>query len=228
MEMIQDAMCGSGMTGLESRDDDDLPNTADGMMAVSATDCRVNSFIGDKLKTFSQDLQLIQDISFTKSKSITGFQDDNNPSILSKLKGTRASSKLALFNSSTQVTSNGYVEKTRYEHFMSLVDTASKSYGAQSIPVADLYVKMGIDCSRDGANAKCKNLAINLFEEAFSIYQAESGDSNEQTVDCRIHLGKAYHSLEKYDEALDCFCMAVSCVRRSSAIYIHQYPKFGC
>ena len=100
-------------------------------------------------------------------------------------------------------------DDSRYEQFMSSVDSASKAYGAQSIHVADLYVSMGIECAQNETDARSKELALLLLEEAFGIYQAKAGDSHERTVDCRIHLGKAHHSLGRYDEALDCFCMAV-------------------
>mmetsp|Transcript_3487 Transcript_3487/g.7697 ORF Transcript_3487/g.7697 Transcript_3487/m.7697 type:complete len:349 (+) Transcript_3487:173-1219(+) len=208
VEMLQDAVCGNGLTMMDSRDDD-APNEAEDQM-VPTTAGAGNSFIDDKLKMFSQELELTQNISLSNKSSTVGLQDDNNPAIVSKLSldGMRASINSSLLSNSSMSGSRG-IEKSRYEHFMSLVDTASKTHGAQSIPVANLYVTMGTECSWNGTDAKSKELSLLLFEEAFGIYQVESGDSNEQTVDCRIHLGKTYHSLEQYDEALDCFCMAV-------------------
>lgn len=41
------------------------------------------------------------------------------------------------------------------------------------------------------------------------ICQAKLGDSHDLTIECRVALGKVCLSLERYDEALDCFCMAV-------------------
>lgn len=198
MEMLQDAVCGNGLALMESRDDDE-DNEAPGaqMMPTAGS----HSFIDDKLKTFSQELESTETISINNKGSM---KEDNNPAMVSKLDGMKGVSNSTLFNASSRG-----VEKSKYEHFMGLVGSASKTHGAQSIPVADLYVNMGTECSRTSADAKSKELALLLFEEAFSIYQAKAGDSHEQTIDCRIHLGKTYRSLERYDEALDCFCMAV-------------------
>lgn len=195
VETLQDAVCGNGLSLMESRDDDSPGDAAEGgsMMLIVAGS---KSFIDDKLKTFSGELGLAQTLS-TSNKS-SGIQENNNPAMVSKFTTT------ALLNSEVRG-----VEKSRYEQFMSSVDSASKAYGAQSIHVADLYVSMGIECVQNGTDARSKELALLLLEEAFGIYQAKAGDSHERTVDCRIHLGKAHHSLGRYDEALDCFCMAV-------------------
>lgn len=192
MEMLQDAVCGNGLALMDSRDD--AENNENQVVPVTSG----NSFIDETLKTFSHELELAQTVSLPSKGSIV---NDSNPAIVSKLDGMNLS-KSTLSNSSRSI------EKSRYEHFMSLVDSASKIHGAQSIPVADLYVNMGTECSRNGSDAKSKELSLLLLEEAFSIYQAKCGDSHEQTVDCRVHLGKTYLSLERYDEALDSFCMA--------------------
>ncbi|KAL7524564.1 hypothetical protein ACHAXR_000627, partial [Thalassiosira sp. AJA248-18] len=194
---------------MESRDDDAPPmiDADDQIMPVVASS---SSFINDELKkTFNQGLEsLAQTLPIppiTKKASGIGMSDDNNPATVSKQAAfgvNRPASHVSLLSTSG--------EKSTYDNFMSKVDSASKAYGAQSIHVADLYVNMGIDCSRSKtANTKSKQLALLLFKEAFSIYQAKSGDSHEHTVTARLHLGRTYHSLGKYDEALDCFCMAV-------------------
>ena len=178
VETLQDAVCGNGLALMDSRDDDAPEyNNAGGRM-LHATGG--SSFIDDKLKTFSKELEA----------DVSGLREDNNPAMVSKQEGIKYS-------------------KTRYEHFLSLVDTTSKAYGAQSAPMADLYVNMANECNKNTTDVKSKELALLLFEEAFSIYQTKSGDSDEQTVDCRIHLGKTYYSLGRYSEALDCLCMAV-------------------
>jgi len=195
VETLQDAVCGNGLSLMESRDDDSPNDATEGgrqMLHVAGS----KSFIDDKLKTFSGELVLAQTVS-TSNKS-SGIQANNNPAMVSKVAST------ALSNSDVRG-----VEKSRYEQFMTSVDSASKAYGAQSIHVADLYVSMGIECVQNGTDARSKELALLLLEEAFGIYQAKAGDSHERTVDCRIHLGKAHHSLGRFDEALDCFCMAV-------------------
>ena len=59
----------------------------------------------------------------------------------------------------------------RYEHFMTLVDLASKSCGSQSVLVAYLYGAMSVECNNNNSNAKSKELVLLIFKEAFSIYQ---------------------------------------------------------
>ena len=199
VEMLQDAVCGNGLSLMESRDDDAPADAATGRQLVPHSSGMVGcgaNFIEDTLRTFNQELAA-QAIT---NKTLGGVQEEgNNPVTVSTLDGVKAST-----------TSSGRVEKSRYEQFMSMVDAASKAHGAQSVPVADLYVNMGVECNRNSnADAKSKELALLLFEESFSIYQAELGDSHEKTVDCRVHLGVAYRALERYDEALDSFCMAV-------------------
>lgn len=194
LDALQDAVCGSGYSRVESRDDDAHRLDINGM-EYSSGDKR---FIDDYLRTFSNQLD---------SPSKTGLWNKSggigppvgSPATTSKSESAKGSSSSA---------SQG-VDKLRYQYFMDSVDFTAKQHGAQSVPVADLYVEMGVECTGPNADAKSKELALLLFEEAFSIYQAKSGDSHEQTVDCRIHLGRTYQCLERYDEALDCFCMAV-------------------
>lgn len=192
--MLTEAVCGNGLALMDSRDDDAPPKDSEGQddfPVVGST----SSFIDDKLRSFSQELALAQTASMSNKSGLT-ITNDKNPMVVSKLEGMKSRS-------------HGGVERTRYERFMALVNSNSKEYGAQSTQVADLYVKMGTEYNKSSSDIKSKELALLLFEEAFSIYQAKSGDGHEQTVDCRIHLGKTYHSLRRYDDALDCFCMAV-------------------
>lgn len=201
-DMLQDAVCGNGLQAImESRDDS--PSESDGgSQVLPVADSK--SFIDDKLKAFafSQELELAETVSVSNRSSVAGVQGKQYSSNVSK------ASDIKVSTSSAMSTTCG-AEKSKYEKFMSSVDSTSKSYGAQSIHVADLYVDMGIQCIQKGTDSKSKELALLLLEEAFGIYQAKAGDSHERTVDCRIHLGKAHQSLGRYDEALDCFCMAV-------------------
>jgi len=201
-ESLQDAVCGNGLELMESRDDDTLGDEGGRPMLPAAGS---NRFIDDTLKTFSEEFALAQTISMSnKTRSSACTRGGNNPATVSTLEGTKVTA------TSSASSSNGRgVEEARYEKFMSAVDSASNAYGAQSIHVADLYVSMGVECLKHGSDARSNELALLLLEEAFGIYQAKAGDSHEQTVDCRIHLGKAHQSLRHYDEALDCFCMAV-------------------
>mmetsp|Transcript_19341 Transcript_19341/g.33184 ORF Transcript_19341/g.33184 Transcript_19341/m.33184 type:complete len:337 (-) Transcript_19341:83-1093(-) len=201
VEALQDAVCGNGLSIMESRDDD-TPGDADaGNQTVPVADS--TSFIDEILKTFSEELALTHTASMSIKSGSGGVEENSgNPAMVSKLDSLKSTSTRTLLKGQG-------LEKTRYEHFMSSVDAASKAYGAQSIHVADLYVNMGVECSQPCADAKSKELALLLLEEAFGIYQARAGDSHERTIDCRIHLGKAHKSLGQYEEALDCFCMAV-------------------
>lgn len=197
VENLQDAVCGHGLALMESRDDDNnTSNDTDVQMSDAGGG---SNFIDERLKTFNQELQLTE---YTDNKG-SSYIDDSNPAMVSNLDGTKFVS-----TSSSQ--------KSKYEQFMFLVDTASKTHGTQSIPVADLYVNMGTELCSPRATThsatdatKSKEFALLLFEEAFTIYQAKLGDSNEQTIDTRVHLGLTYRSLGRYDEALDCFCLAV-------------------
>lgn len=196
-ERLKDAVCGNGLALMESRDDETLGEIS--------TVAGSNSFIDDKLKTFSQKFALAQ-TTLTSNKTPSGActQGGNDPAMVSTLEGTKTSDTSSALSSNRQG-----VKTERYEKFMSAVNSTSKTYGAQSIHVADLYVSMGVECIQHGSNTRSIELALLLLEEAFCIYQAKAGDSHEQTIDCRIHLGKAHLSLKQYDEALECFCMAV-------------------
>jgi len=189
VEMIQDAVCGNGLNLTESRDDDGQNESSPA--SPEAGDDR--SF-EDKLKSFAQELDMTQSLSFKGSSS--GIQET-------------LVSKSNVAKGSMLSRSCSGVDKSRYDLLMCLVDSASRTYGAHSIPVADLYVNMGTVCGQTLTDVRSKELAVQLFEEAFTIYQAKLGDSHNQTIQCRIHLGKTCLSLERYDEALDCFCMAV-------------------
>eukprot|EP00584_Thalassiosira_punctigera_P009455 CAMPEP_0172545074 /NCGR_PEP_ID=MMETSP1067-20121228/15089_1 /TAXON_ID=265564 ORGANISM="Thalassiosira punctigera, Strain Tpunct2005C2" /NCGR_SAMPLE_ID=MMETSP1067 /ASSEMBLY_ACC=CAM_ASM_000444 /LENGTH=351 /DNA_ID=CAMNT_0013331745 /DNA_START=23 /DNA_END=1078 /DNA_ORIENTATION=+ len=206
VESIQDAVCGSGLQSIMESRDDDAPSEG-GSQALPAADSK--SFIDDKLKAFSQELELAETVSMSNRNGGTELsqQGSHNPALVSKASSTKEGASLPAMSGS--MSSINGAEKSRYETFMSSVDAASNTYGAQSIHVADLYVEMGVECVRDGPDAKSRELALLLLEEAFGIYQAKAGDSHERTVDCRIHLGKAHQSLGRHDEALDCYCMAV-------------------
>jgi len=201
MDMIQDAVCGNGLQLMESRDDDqnDAESTKESVAGSTA-------FIDDTLKNFSQEMAMAPTMSMSNKTGGAGLNrvDNNNPAMVPKQHGVKPLGTAISTSSSGRT-----IEKTRYEQFMTLVDSTSKTHGAQSIQVADLYVKMGNDCRVDRVNAKSKELALLLFEEAFSIYQAKSGDSNEKTISCRVDLGRTCHGLGRYDEALDAFCMSV-------------------
>ena len=194
---LQDAVCGHGLALMESRDDDNnTPNDTDVQMLDVGGE---RNFIDERLKTFNEELKLTE---YTGNKG-GSYIVDSSPTMVSNFDGTKFVS-----TSSSQ--------KSKFEQFMFLVDTASKTHGTQSIPVADLYVNMGTElCSpratTHGATdaTKSKEFALLLFEEAFTIYQAKLGDSNKQTIDTRVHLGLTYRSLGRFDEALDCFCLAV-------------------
>ena len=203
VEHFQDAFCGDGISQMESRDDDaPVSSATDQIIAPLPAS---NSFVNEKLKSFSPNFGRTQTMPMKVSRQVSVGEDGGNPAMMSNAGDIKITRSLSV---SAPVVSD---EKSKYyEQFMARVDIASKKHGSQSLPVADLYVKMGTECiQKKNSDAKSKELALLLFEEAFSIYQAKSGDSHDQTVSCRIHLGKAYHSLGRYDEALDCFCMAV-------------------
>lgn len=199
VEALQDAVCGNGLRSMMDSRDDSPSETDTGSHSLPVADSK--TFIDDTLRAFSHELELADTGSMGNRTSVIGSR--GSPSTVSRASCVKASASSVILN-----TNNG-AEKSRYQTFMSSVDSASKAYGSQSIHVADLYVNMGIKCTRNGTDAKSKELALLLLEEAFGIYQAKAGDSHERTVDCRIHLGKAHQSLGQYDEALDCFCMAV-------------------
>lgn len=205
VDMIQDAICGNCIDGLalmESRDDDNASNN-NGITSEGSDRGEEDSAIDERLKTFSQQLQLTKSIDNKGSSSVGGLDGSNrsvsNPAIISK------DSKKGSAMSSHQL---------RCKQFMVEVESASRTHGMQSIPVADLYLNMGSELSIPRNTSaidsdKSKEFALLLLEEAFTIYQAKLGDNDVQTIDARIRLGLAYRSLTRYEEALDCFCLAV-------------------
>jgi len=196
-ERLKDAVCGNGLALMESRDDETLGEIS--------TEAGSNSFIDGKLKTFTRELALAQTTTMNnKTRSSARARGGNDFVMLSTSEGMKVTDTSSALNSNERG-----VKTERYEKFMAAVDSASKTYGAQSVHVADLYVSMGVECIQCDSNTRSIELALLLLEEAFCIYQAKAGDSHEQTIDCRIHLGKAHQSLKQYDEALECFCMAV-------------------
>lgn len=198
VDMIQDAVCGNGLSlsMMDSRDDDHCSDTFNALS--------VGESIFDSLKSLGQDHELAKSKSFPQHGSVPRSHGNS----------TQASTKLSCMGSSTSslletlpTGSFGGFEKSRYDHFMRLLDAASTSYGANSTQVADLYVSMGTELASD-STAKSKEMALRLLDEAFNIYQALLGDSQQKTIDCRIQIGKVHQSLEQYDEALDCYCMS--------------------
>jgi len=206
VDMIQDAICGNCIDGLalmESRDDDNASNNNGGITSEGSDRGEEDSVIDERLRTFSQQLQLTKSIDNKGSSSVGGLdgsnRSDSNPAMVSKqdsMKGSAMSS-----------------HQLRCKQFMVEVESASRTHGMQSIPVADLYMNMGSELIPRNTSAidsdKSKEFALLLLEEAFTIYQAKLGDNDVQTIDARIRLGLAYRSLTRYEEALDCFCLAV-------------------
>ncbi len=207
VEMIQDAVCGHGLNLTESRDDD-----AQNENSPASPEGGVDRSFEDRLKIFAEGLEPTQSLSIKSSSS--AIQE----TLVSKSNIAKA---LTLTRTSSPSKSISGVDKSRFDHLLCSVDSASRTHGAQSIPVADLYVNMGIECGRAFTDVRSKELAVQLFEEAFAIYQAKLGDSNNQTIQCRVHLGTTCLSLERYDEALDCFCMAVY-MREALVGELHQ------
>jgi hypothetical protein len=195
VEMIQDAVCGNGLNVTESRDD-----VTQNEHSQASPEAGGDRILEDKLKAFSEDLDRAEQSSFK------GTSSGNKEIVASKSNVTKGPMLSPISSSSASISG---VDKSRYGHLMCLIDTASKTYGAQSIPVADLYVNLGTECGRPSTDVRSKELAVQLYEEAFTIYQAKLGDSHNLTIQSRIHLGKICLSLERYDEALDSFCMAV-------------------
>lgn len=206
VENLQETFCGNGISQMDSRDDDAAPTDGQALPLSGSS-----SFIDETLKMFTHE-NLLK--SLPSNDNTVGLSDEANPATLSKMDSVKVNRSVSQGANSLSTpyalkNTGRCVEKSKYENFMSRVDAASKAYGAQSIPVADLYVTMGIDCTKGvNSDAKSKELALLLFEEAFTIYQAKLGDSHEQTVSCRVSLGKTHLSLGNYDKALDCFCMA--------------------
>lgn len=202
VDMIQDAVCGNGLSLsiMDSRDDDHYGETLHTLSKVG------DISIFDSLKALGQDHELAKSKSFPQHGSQLRSLG-NNAQAVSKLSSMGSSTSSLL--ETLPAGSFGGFEKSRYDHFMRLLDAASTSHGANSTQVADLYVTMGTELGgNEDCTTKSKEIALCLLDEAFNIYQALLGDSQQKTIDCRIHNGKIYQSLERYDEALDCFCMA--------------------
>jgi len=100
------------------------------------------------------------------------------------------------------------VPSSPYSEFTHTVAVASKAHGSHSRPVADIYYDKAVECMTK-EDSKSQRLSIMLLEEAFSIYQTLSGDSDSKTILTRIQLGRANQTAGQYDMALDHFCMAV-------------------
>lgn len=207
VEMIQDAVCGHGLNLTESRDDD-----AQNEKNSALPEGDVDRSFEDRLRMFAEGLEPTQSLSIKSSNSTM------HETLVSKSNSEKDS---ILTGTSSHSKSISGVDKSRFDHLLCLVDAASNTHGDQSIPVADLYVNMGIDCGRAITDKRSKELAVQLFEKAFAIYQAKLGDSNNQTIQCRVHIGSTCLSLERYDEALDCFCMAVY-MREALVGELHQ------
>ncbi|KAL3764176.1 hypothetical protein ACHAWU_003988 [Discostella pseudostelligera] len=191
VDMIQDAVCGNGfsLSVMESRDDDQCnsPNTGS---------------IFDAFKTLEQDHELSKSKSFPQ---YGGYSKSFGNNTLAVAKEPSTASLLETLPTSAF----GGIEKSRYDQFMRLLKSASTSHGANSTQVADLYVTMSTEIGEGSdSTASSKEIALHLLDEAFGIYQALLGDSQQKTIDCRVQIGKICQSLERYDEALECFCMA--------------------
>lgn len=87
------------------------------------------------------------------------------------------------------------------------IEAASGEHGFHSIPIADIYLRMGEETAEGGS--KSVRLALKLYEEAFHIYQAQVGDCDKRTINARILIGDALLALERHDDAIDSFCTAV-------------------
>lgn len=201
--MIQDAVCGNGLSLMESRDDDPCNDT---FQAFSGSAVGGGSLL-DSLKNFSQEIELSKSKSFPQYGS--SFRSPGTNTQVEAELNCVGSFTTSLLDTLPAGSLFGGFEKSRYDYFMRLLDSASKSHGVSSTQVADLYVVMGAElCQQNASNSKSKEMALLLFDEAFHIYQALLGDSQQKTIDCRIQIGKIFQSLERYDDALDYFCMA--------------------
>jgi len=95
-----------------------------------------------------------------------------------------------------------------YSEFTLTVAATSKAHGSHSRPVADIYYDKAVECMAKG-DSQSQRLSMMLLEEAFSIYQTLSGDSDNKTILTRIQLGRANQTAGQYDVALDHLCTAV-------------------
>lgn len=90
------------------------------------------------------------------------------------------------------------------------IESAAASHGFHSIPIADIYLKMGDETTiLDSGSTKSLKLALRLYEEAFHIYQAQLGDCDKRTIDGRVYIGNTLLALGRHDDAIDSFCTAV-------------------
>eukprot|EP00986_Skeletonema_menzelii_P010281 scaffold5007_cov141-Skeletonema_menzelii.AAC.5 len=87
------------------------------------------------------------------------------------------------------------------------IEEAAGEHGFHSIPIADIYLKMGIETA--DTNPKLVRLSLKLYEEAFHIYQAQVGDCDKRTINARVLIGDALLALERHDDAIDSLCTAV-------------------
>mmetsp|Transcript_21742 Transcript_21742/g.45246 ORF Transcript_21742/g.45246 Transcript_21742/m.45246 type:complete len:342 (-) Transcript_21742:18-1043(-) len=196
MNMLQDGVCGNVGVLIESRDDETGNN--DQIKSITnidadATESVVDSTIRSLAATYSKDF----DVSDRKvGESAKKKQKVHNDADGEKKNPLVAGALLSPSN------------RARYQHFMALIENTSNAYGDQSLPVADLYVSLGNDLDEE-EDKNSKHLALVVYEEAYNIYQAKSGDSDVRTIDCRVRMGKTFLSLGRHDEALESFCQAV-------------------
>ena len=94
--------------------------------------------------------------------------------------------------------------------FVPEIESAANTHGVHSIPIADIYLKMGDETTAiDSGSTKSVKLALKLYEEAFHIYQAQMGDCDKRTINARVRIGNALLSLGRHDDAIDSLCTAV-------------------
>lgn len=97
--------------------------------------------------------------------------------------------------------------KAKRERYCKLISESANKWGLHSLPVADLKLGMAAELYEhmDGGQAS----ALQLYEDAFRIYQTKMGDSDERTLDCRVRAGRVQLALGQTDDALDSFCQAL-------------------
>ncbi|KAL7466750.1 hypothetical protein ACHAXS_007038 [Conticribra weissflogii] len=195
MKMLQDGVCGNVGFLMESRDDETGNDQVKAISTnvVDATDSVVDSTIRNIAATYSKDFEVSEN---KVGESATKKQKLHNNAIVEKKNPFVDGALLNPRN------------RARYQHVMSLIENTSNAYGSQSLPVADLYVSLGNDLD-DEDDENSKQLALVVYEEAYNIYQARSGDSDVRTIDCRVRMGKTFLSLGRHDEALESLCQAV-------------------
>ncbi|EED93425.1 predicted protein [Thalassiosira pseudonana CCMP1335] len=197
---IQDAVCGHGVALVESRDDD---TNAEGSKAKFQADGE--NVIDSTLKNITGSVSKDGDEVRSREDVVDQLDDSTKSTTDEKKEASNAAQLFTLLNPA-QIAS---AKKASYERFLASIESASNAYGSSSLQVAELYVSMGMGMCESSDDVKSIELAIVLFEEAFNIFQARSGDSDVRTIDSKIRLGKTLHSLGRHDEALNCFCNAV-------------------